>query len=93
MLSWTVARRRRWTGRRDGLAAVARFRSRHRLARGSISVTTRQIVHFDGARVGALARTQRAYNPASRSAGTSATQPAIAVDDRMPATSAHAMAE
>lgn len=56
----------------------------------STSVSTRQIVAFDGGTGDADTRPRRAYIDISRSAGVSIIHPAIAVNDRMPATTAPA---
>ncbi len=61
-------------------------------AAASTSVSTRQIVALDGgAGTGTVgAGSHRAYTEASRSAGVSVTHPAIAVNERIPATTAPA---
>jgi hypothetical protein len=53
-------------------------------------VTTRQIVHFDGGPAPGRVAPHRWYRSSSTLAGTSAAHPAIAVNDRDPATTAAA---
>jgi hypothetical protein len=53
-------------------------------------VTTRQIVAFDGGPARGRAAPHRRYKSSSTLAGTSAAHPAIAANDRQPATTAAA---
>lgn len=80
-------------GSRSGASAYAWSISHAPIAASrtaaSIPVRTRQSVTLEGPAAG-LARTHPAYASASTGSGTSAIQPAIAVNERIPATTAPA---
>jgi len=74
----------------DGEAVLQHAAADGATVTASTPVTTRQIVAFDGGPAPGRTAPLRRYSSSSTPAGTSAAQPAIAVKDRDPATTAAA---